>query len=69
MTQYWREHGCVKGAGRTQLWFLAKRLRQAGCNDTQMRTIMWEQAGYATNPEERRSEIEALITDTGLLAA
>ena len=59
----------MKGAGRTQLWFLAKRLRQAGCDDPEMRAILWEQAGYATNPEERRSEIEALIADTGLLAA
>ena len=69
VTQYWRDHGCVKGAGRTQLWLLSKRLRQAGCDDVEMRAIMWEQAGYATNPKERRSEIEALIADTALLAA
>ena len=68
-TKYWREHGCVKGAGRTQQWLLSKRLRQAGCDDAEMRAIMWEQAGYATNPKERRSEIEALIADTALLAA
>lgn len=66
---YWREHGCVTGKGRTQLWFLAKRLRQAGCEDSEMRAILWEQAGYASNPEERRSEIDGLIADTGLLAA
>ena len=68
-TDYWREHGCVKGAGRTQLWFLAKRLRQSGCGDSQMRGILWEQARYATNPKERRSEIDGLIADTGMLAA
>jgi hypothetical protein len=68
-TAYWREHGCVRGKGRTQLWFLSKRLRQAGCDDTEMRAIMWEQAGYATNPKERRSEIDALIAGAGLLAA
>ena len=68
-TEYWREHGCVKGAGRTQLWFLAKRLRQTGCDDREIRAILWEQAGYATNPKQRRSEIEALIADTALLAA
>jgi hypothetical protein len=34
-----------------------------------MRAIMWVEAGYAANPKERRSEIDALIADTGLLAA
>ena len=69
MIEYWRDHGCVKGAGRNQLWLLSKRLRQAGCDDTEMRAIMWEEAGYATNPKERPIEIDALIADAGLLAA
>ena len=66
---YWRKRGCVKGKGRTQLWLLAKRLAEAGCDDADMRAILDEQAGYATNPEERRDEIEALLTDPQVVAA
>ena len=42
---YWRKCGCVKGKGRTQLWLLAKRLAEAGCDDAEMRVILHEQAG------------------------
>jgi hypothetical protein len=34
-----------------------------------MRKILDAQAGYATNPEERRGEIEALLTDPHVIAA
>ena len=34
---YWRKRGCVKGKGRTQLWLLAKRLAEAGCDEAEMR--------------------------------
>ena len=61
--EYWRQQGCIKGSGRTQLWFLAKRLTEAGCDDGEMRGILYEQAGYATNPKERRCEIEGLLKD------
>jgi hypothetical protein len=67
--EYWRQHGCVRGAGRTQLWFLAKRLAEDGCSDGEMRDILWEQAGYATNPAERRGEIEGLLKDPNVMAA
>ena len=61
--------GCVKGKGRTQLWLLAKRLAEAGCDERTMRDILDEQAGYATNPDERRGEIEGLLTDPQVVAA
>ena len=57
---YWRKCGCVRGKGRTQLWLLAKRLAEAGCVDAEMRVILHEQAGFATNPRERREEIEGV---------
>jgi hypothetical protein len=66
---YWRSVGCVKGKGRTQLWLLAKRLAEAGCHDAEMRDILDEQAGHATNSVERRGEIEGLLTDPQVLAA
>jgi hypothetical protein len=66
---YWRHHGCVQGAGRTQLWLLAKRLAEAGCDDREMRDILYEQAGHATNPAERRGEIEGLLMDRNVAAA
>jgi hypothetical protein len=66
---YWRQRGCIKGKGRTQLWLLAKRLAEAGYDDEGMRKILDAQAGYATNPEERRGEIEALLTDPHVIAA
>ena len=66
---YWRRRGCVRGNGRTQLWLLAKRLAEAGCGDGEMRVILHEQAGFATNPMERRAEIEALLRDHNVIAA
>jgi hypothetical protein len=66
---YWRARGCVKGKGRTQLWLLAKRLAAAGCSDEDMRTILHEQAGFASNPAERRGEIETLLTDPQVVDA
>ena len=66
---YWRKCGCVRGKGRTQLWLLAKRLAEAGCVDAEMRVILHEQAGFATNPRERREEIEALLRDHKVIAA
>ena len=66
---YWRRRGCVKGKGRMQRWLLAKRLAEAGCVDTDMRVILHEQAGFATNPRERREEIEALLRDHKVIAA
>jgi hypothetical protein len=67
--EYWRKVGCVQGKGRTQLWLLAKRLAEAGCNDEDIGNILDEQAGYATNPEERRGEIQALLVDPPVVAA
>jgi hypothetical protein len=66
---YWQKVGCVRGKGRTQLWLLAKRLAGAGLDDEEMRKILDEQAGRATNPEERRGEIEALLVDPQVVAA
>ena len=66
---YWHKCGCVRGKGRTQLWLLAKRLAEAGCVDAEMRVILHEQAGFATNPRERREEIEALLRDHNVIAA
>jgi len=59
----------VKGKGRTQLWLLAKHLAAAGCSDEDMRAMLYEQAGFARNPPERRGEIEALITDPQVVAS
>jgi hypothetical protein len=66
---YWRAQGCVKGKGRTQLWLLAKHLAAAGCRDEDMRAILHEQAGFASNPVERRGAIEALLNDLQVVAA
>ena len=66
---YWHKCGCVRGKGRTQLWLLAKRLAEAGCVDAEMRVILHEQAVFATNPRERRAEIEGLLRDRNLIAA
>jgi hypothetical protein len=66
---YWRRVGCVKGKGRTQLWLLAKRLAEAGCDNAEARDILDKEAGYATNPKERRGEIEALLIDPQVVAA
>jgi hypothetical protein len=59
----------VKGKGRTQLWLLAKRLAESGCDAHTIGNVLYEQAGHATNPEERRSEIDGLLIDPQVLAA
>jgi hypothetical protein len=66
---HWRARGCIKGKGRTQLWLLAKHLAAAGCSDQDMRAILHEQAGFASNPAERRGEIEGLLTDPQVITA
>jgi hypothetical protein len=66
---YWRNRGCIKGKGRTQFWLLAKRLAEAGYDDAEMRDILDEQAGHATNSVERRGEIEGLLTDPQVVDA
>ena len=66
---YWRARGCGKGKGRTQLWLLAKHLAAAGCSAEDMRAILHEQAGFASNPVERRGDIEALLADPQVVAA
>jgi hypothetical protein len=66
---YWRNRGCIKGKGRTQFWLLAKRLAEAGYDDAEMRDILDEQAGHATNSVERRGEIEGLLTDSRVVDA
>jgi hypothetical protein len=66
---YWRRRGCAKGMGRTQLWLLAKRLAEAGCDETESRGILTEQTAFATNPQERRDEIEGLLRDPKVIAA
>jgi hypothetical protein len=59
----------VKGKGRTQLWLLAKRLAEAGCDDAEMWDILYEQAEHATNRDERRGEIAGLLRDHNVIAA
>lgn len=66
---YWHMRGCIRGRGRSQLWFLAIRLAQAGLSESEMRNALYEQAGYSTNPTERRSEIDGLLTDPKVKAA
>jgi muramoyltetrapeptide carboxypeptidase LdcA involved in peptidoglycan recycling len=66
---YWRRRGCIKGMGRTQLWLLAKRLAEAGCDEMETRCILTEQTAFATNPQERRDEIEGLLRDHKVVAA
>jgi hypothetical protein len=48
---------------------LAKRLAEAGCDNAEARDILDKEAGYATNPKERRGEIEALLIDPQVVAA
>ena len=67
--QYWRRRGCFKGKGRTQFWLLAKRLAEAGCDEQEMQGILWDEAVFATNRDERRGEILRLLRDHNVIAA
>jgi hypothetical protein len=48
---------------------LAKRLAEAGCSDAEIRNTLLEQAEFATNPAERRGEIDGLLNDPDGMAA
>jgi hypothetical protein len=60
---YWLAHGTLKGEGHRQFWSLSKKLRNAGCTEYQVRSVLEDMAGYANNPKERRSEIDRLMRD------
>jgi hypothetical protein len=58
----WQERGTTKGAGRQQFWSLARSLiDRTNLSHSEIREILWEQAGYANNAAERRGEIAALF--------
>ena len=46
-----------------------ERLAEAGCVDAEMRVILHEQAGFATNLREQHEEIEGLLRDRNVTAA
>jgi len=57
-----QERGCGKGQGRPQLWSLFRTLKdRTSLNDAEIKAILWEQAVWAHNPEERRGEIDRLL--------
>jgi hypothetical protein len=43
-------------------------MAEAGYDEAKMRDILDEQAGHATNSEERRGEIEGLLIDPQVVA-
>jgi hypothetical protein len=58
----WQSRGTTKGAGRLQFWSLARSLiDRTNLSHSEIREILWEQAGYANNAAERRGEINALF--------
>jgi hypothetical protein len=57
----WQATGCVKGAGRRKFYGLAMTFHVIGLELSEMETILYQQAGYASNPNERRSEIPELM--------
>lgn len=58
----WHERGLGQGQGRPQFWSLAKTLRErTTLQDYEIRSILYEQAGYCHNPAERRAAIDELM--------
>jgi len=58
----WQSRGTIKGPGRMQFWSLARSLiDRTTLSHGEIRQILWEQAGHANNPSERRGEIDAFF--------
>jgi hypothetical protein len=48
---------------------LKNRLVEAGWDERETRRILFEEADHATNPKERRSEIDRLLSDDAVRLA
>jgi len=58
--------------GHDGFYRLGSSLKSAGCNISEIRTILTEQYFYANNPKERLSEINSIIkslTNAGISKA
>lgn len=62
--EVWRTRGCLRGKGLRYLWSLATTLMErTNLERHEIYDLLWEEAGYATNPSERRDEINGLLKD------
>jgi len=57
----WRMVGWATGAGNRTFFVLALGLRSAGLDDSDLRQVLYDEATYARNPEDRRRDIRRII--------
>jgi hypothetical protein len=58
----WRETAPIPGTGHTGFFALAAALQRAGLNDADIRSKLYDEAGYAHSARERRGEIKGILT-------
>ena len=54
-------HECPPGKGNHEFFILGVRLAQAGCDQSEIASILQDQANYAHSPDERRKQINTII--------
>jgi hypothetical protein len=57
----WRTFGVQRGAGHTGFFKLACALQQAGLDEYGINNTLYEEAGFANSPRERRAEIKGIL--------
>ncbi|TXM64003.1 hypothetical protein FV226_27025 [Methylobacterium sp. WL12] len=58
----WRETAPIPGTGHAGFFTLAAALQRAGLDEADIRSKLYDEAGYAHSTRERRSEIKGILT-------
>ena len=58
----WRETAHIPGTGHASFFALAAALHRAGLDGADIRSKLYDEAGYAHSPRERRGEIKGILT-------
>lgn len=58
----WRETAPIPGTGHAGFFTLAAALHRAGLHEADIRSKLYDEAGFAHSPRERRGEIKGILT-------
>ena len=53
---------CPSGEGNHEFFMLGLRLAQAGCDQSEIASILRDQAQYGHSPDERRKQIPSILS-------
>ena len=58
----WQGTAYIPGTGHEEFFRLGAALHRAGLDESEIRTTLYAEAGYARSPRERRGEIKGILT-------